>query len=107
MGAKYWWVDPKRDKRSVSQDLSGLCAGRRHGQPGGERNHSRCRGCAVGGYTTKAIELAVTLRGIVTDNAGGLNGSSQHLLKVFWQASTSLISFARVNSNKTKALFRF
>jgi hypothetical protein len=38
---------------------------------------------------------------------GGLNGSMQHLLKVFSYEPTRPISFAVVNSNKTKALFRF
>jgi hypothetical protein len=41
------------------------------------------------------------------DKSGGLNGSTQHLLKVLLQESRRLISFAGFNSNKTKALFRF
>jgi hypothetical protein len=38
---------------------------------------------------------------------GGLNGSRQHLLKDLLKESRRLISFAGVNSNKTKALVRF
>ena len=37
--------------------------------------------------------------------SGGLKGSMQHLLKVFLYESMKLISFAGVNSNKTKALW--
>ena len=43
----------------------------------------------------------------LSEKAGGLNGSMQHLLKVFLEKSRRLISFAGMNSNKTKALFRF
>jgi hypothetical protein len=42
-----------------------------------------------------------------SDNPGGLNGSLQHLLEVLLQESRRLISFAGINSNKTKALVRF
>jgi hypothetical protein len=42
-----------------------------------------------------------------SDNPGGLNGSLQHLLEVLLEESTRLISFAGVDSNKNKALFRF
>ena len=41
------------------------------------------------------------------EKSGGLNGSTQHLPKVLSQGSRKLISFAGVNANKTKALFRF
>jgi len=41
------------------------------------------------------------------DERGGLNGSLQHLPKFLSQRSRRLISVAGVNSNKTKALFRF
>jgi hypothetical protein len=37
-----------------------------------------------------------------SDNPGGLNGSLQHLLKVFFLESTRLISFMGIDSNKTK-----
>ena len=47
----------------------------------------------------RPIEFLV---GTPTDKRGGLNGSMQHLLKVFFYESTRLISFAGVNSNKTK-----
>ena len=43
----------------------------------------------------------------VTDNPGGLNGSTQHLPNVLSYGSRTLISFVGVNSNKTQALFRF
>src|ERR1700730_17497063 len=41
-----------------------------------------------------------------SDNAGGLNGSLQHLRKIFLYASRRLNSLTGTNSNKTKALFR-
>jgi hypothetical protein len=40
------------------------------------------------------------------EKRGGLNGSLQHLLKVLLKGPTRLISFATVDSSKTKALFR-
>jgi hypothetical protein len=43
-----------------------------------------------------------TLCRIGPEKRGGLNVSTQHLLKVFLQGSTRLISFAGINSNKTK-----
>src|ERR1700730_13948845 len=41
-----------------------------------------------------------------SDNPGGLNESTQHLLKVFFYGPRRLISFAGANSTKSKALFR-
>jgi len=41
------------------------------------------------------------------DKSGGLNGSTQHLLKAFLFEPRLLISYTELNSNKTKALFRF
>jgi len=38
---------------------------------------------------------------------GGLNGSTQHLLKAFLHEPGRLISCTELNSKKTKALFRF
>ena len=38
----------------------------------------------------------------VSNKRGGLNGSMQHLLIVFLQEPTRLISFAGVDSNETK-----
>jgi hypothetical protein len=43
----------------------------------------------------------------VSEKGGGLNGSTQHLLKVFLQDSTGLISFARHQFKQNTALFRF
>ena len=37
-----------------------------------------------------------------SDKTGGLNGSTQHLLEVLLDESTRLISFAGIDSNKTK-----
>jgi hypothetical protein len=42
-----------------------------------------------------------------SDNAGGLNGSMQHLLEVSLNESRRLISCLGINSNKTKALYWF
>jgi len=42
-----------------------------------------------------------------SEKRGGLNGSMQHLLKIFLYASRRLNSLTGTNSNKTKALFRF
>jgi hypothetical protein len=39
---------------------------------------------------------------VISGNAGGLNGSLQHLLEVFIYESMTLISFPGVNSNKSK-----
>jgi hypothetical protein len=41
------------------------------------------------------------------DKRGGINGSLQHLVKAFLYEPKKLILLASVNSNKTKALFRF
>jgi hypothetical protein len=45
--------------------------------------------------------------GTFDQSSGGLNGSMQHLLKVFLYESMRLISFAGVNSNKTKPCLGF
>ena len=37
----------------------------------------------------------------IPDKPGGLNGSTHHLLEVFFQESTRLISFTSVDSNGT------
>jgi hypothetical protein len=51
--------------------------------------------------------LAKCIKKPQSDKRGGLNGSMQHLLNVFLEESRRLNSFAGINSNKTKALFRF
>ncbi len=38
---------------------------------------------------------------LLSDQTGGLNGSMQHLVEVYLQESTKLISFASVDSNGT------
>jgi hypothetical protein len=55
----------------------------------------------------RRLTMAARCRFPHSDNPGGLNGSMQHLLKVLLQEPRKLVSFAGVNSNKTKALLRF
>jgi len=57
----------------------------------------------------RALSPPTTRRFIpaLSDKRGGLNGSMQHLPKVLSYGPSTLISFAGVNSNKTKPLFRF
>jgi len=43
----------------------------------------------------------------VSEKAGGLKGSTQHLLKVYLNKFKRLILYTGINSNKTKALYRF
>jgi hypothetical protein len=57
--------------------------------------------------TLACQEIENVRTGPVSDNAGGLNGSLQHLLEVFPEEPKKLISFVSINSDKTKALFRF
>src|ERR1700730_5191572 len=57
--------------------------------------------------TTKLKQYGVDLHKPHSDNPGGLNGSMQHLLKALLSEPRMPISHAELNSNKTKALFRF
>jgi hypothetical protein len=41
------------------------------------------------------------LVGLHSDHPGGLNGSTQHLLKAFLSEPWTLISYAELNSNKS------
>jgi hypothetical protein len=52
--------------------------------------------------SVKSVFLGNWVGKPLSENAGGLNGSTQHLLKVFLSESTRLISLAGVDSIKTK-----
>jgi len=47
------------------------------------------------------FSLATLRQTIHSDKTGGLNASMQHLLEVFLEESTKLISFASLDSNGT------
>jgi len=53
------------------------------------------------------FRLQLCGRPYISERRGGLNGSTQHLLKAFLHEPGRLISCAELNSSETEALFRF